>query len=284
MDTKMNIAIIGAGVMGADIAITFALYGHQVILHDINESALDAAKGALRGKLRMYKMMEPSLKDLSASDISTNIRYTSTLSNVKAADWVIENVPEVLSIKTEVYQSLAEICHPETMYAVNTSCISITKIASLMPDPTRVIGMHFMNPVPVKKGVEVIRGHLTSEETVVKSKALLKAVKKNAIVVQDLPGFVANRLSHLFMNEAAFLVQDKVANPAEIDAIFKQGYGHKMGPLETADLIGLDTVVQSLKVLYDSYQDPKFRCCPLLQRMVDAGETGRKSGKGFYQY
>jgi 3-hydroxybutyryl-CoA dehydrogenase len=144
--------------------------------------------------------------------------------------------------------------------------------------------MHFMNPVYLKELVELVRGFHTSEATIEAAKAMLSGVGKTAVLVNDFPGFVANRLSHLFMNEAAFIIQDRVAAAREVDAIFKRGYGHSMGPLETADLIGLDTVVNSLDILYDSYQDPKFRCCPLLRKMVDAGLLGKKSGEGFYKY
>jgi 3-hydroxybutyryl-CoA dehydrogenase len=167
---------------------------------------------------------------------------------------------------------------------VNTSCISITKIGAITKRPDRVVGTHFMNPVPMMKAVEVIKGFYTSEKTIQRTKDLLTSLNKEGIVVNDFPGFVSNRISHLMMNEAAFIVQDQVADIKTVDEIFKKCYSHKMGPLETADLIGIDTVVESLQVLYDSYQDPKFRCCPLLKKMVDAGLLGRKSGRGFYEY
>jgi 3-hydroxybutyryl-CoA dehydrogenase len=212
------------------------------------------------------------------------IIFTDNYSDFDNVDLIIENVTEDCEIKKNVYSELNEICSDDATFAINTSCISITKIASYLNKPENAIGMHFMNPVPLKQMVETIRGHHTSEKTVETAKQFLKSIKKNPIIVNDYPGFVANRLSHLFMNEAAFLVQDNVASPDEIDMIFKQGYGHKMGPLETADLIGLDTVVKSLNILYDSYQDSKFRCCPLLKKMVDAGILGIKTGKGFYDY
>lgn len=279
-----TVAVIGAGVMGVDIALCCAAYDFKVVLKDVEQSALDKARDSAREKLRMYKMMSPVFKGLSAEQLLERIDFVLNYDSVVNADWVVENVTEDWSIKKKVYAELTEVCSQETYYGVNTSCISITKIAALMKDPSKVIGMHFMNPVPLKKGVEVMKGFHTSDETIQNAKQFLKRLGKLSILVEDLPGFVANRLSHLFMNEAAFLVQDKVAEPAAIDNIFKHGYGHNMGPLETADLIGLDTVVQSLKVLYDSFQDPKFRCCPLLQKMVDAGCLGRKSGKGFYSY
>jgi 3-hydroxybutyryl-CoA dehydrogenase len=230
------------------------------------------------------QMMKKELKDLSVENILDKIKFTVNYEGFSEMDLIIENVSEDWELKKSVYQELRKVCKENCYYAVNTSCISITKIAALMIKPEMVIGMHFMNPVPLKNIVETIRGVHTSNETVADMKEFLKTLKKGAVVVNDFPGFVANRLSHLFMNEAAFLVQDQVASPKEIDRIFKQGYGHQMGPLETADLIGLDTVVNSLKILYESYEDTKFRCCPLLKKMVDAGFYGKKSGKGFYEY
>lgn len=279
-----RVGIVGAGVMGADVALCCAAADFQVVLKDSDPAALEKARLSLSDKLRMYKMMNATLKSISLDQLLDRIQFVTDYGAFKEVDWVIENVPEDWSIKKTVYMELAEQCTDAALYGVNTSCISITKIAALMPDPTKVIGMHFMNPVPVTKGVEVMKGFHTSDDTIQKAKDFLKRLNKRSILVGDLPGFVANRLSHLFMNEAAFLVQDGVAEPVAIDNIFKLGYGHTMGPLETADLIGLDTVVQSLKVLYDGYQDSKFRCCPLLQKMVDAGHLGRKSGKGFYTY
>lgn len=270
--------------MGRDIALNLAAFGIQAILKDTNPAALDEARSTIRQNLRLYKMTNPAYKALDKSALDSLIHYTLDYSDMADVDWVIENIPEEWALKEQVYQELAEVCSNETAYGVNTSCISITKVAALMPNPENVIGMHFMNPVPMKPAVETIKGFHTSEDTIDRAKSLLKAMGKKMILVNDFPGFVANRLSHLFMNEAAFLVQDQVADPAAIDAIFKEGYGHAMGPLKTADLIGLDTVVSSLKVLYESYQDPKFRCCPLLQKMVDAGLLGRKSGRGFYEY
>jgi len=279
-----TIGVIGAGIMGADIALTFAASGHHVILKDIDAAALARFEDGLGQKLRGYRMMGCRFEIGDAAGVLARVRRTLDPAPLAQADWIIENVPEDLAVKTRVYAELREVCGEQVRYAVNTSCIPITRLAAAMPHPDRMLGMHFMNPVPLKPAVEVVRGFHTSDETIAAGRDLLAGIGKNAIVVRDFPGFVANRLSHLFMNEAAFLVQDGVASPAEIDAIFRDGYGHKMGPLETADLIGLDTVVQSLEVLYTHYQDPKFRCCPLLRQMVDAGLLGRKSGKGFHDY
>lgn len=280
----MKVAVIGAGTMGQDIALIFAAVGIHVILKDTQTSILDMALSKIKSNLRFYRMAIPEYQSLDKTFIEKYIHPTTTYEGFSEVDWVIENIPEEWELKRNLYIDLVANCDAKTRYAVNTSCISITKIAGLLPHPENVIGLHFMNPVPMKPTVEAIQGFHTSTETVEAAKSLLKLVNKKMILVNDSPGFVANRLSHLFMNEAAFLVQEKVAEPAAIDAIFKEGYGHAMGPLETADLIGLDTVANSLKILYDSFQDPKFRCCPLLQKMVDAGLLGRKSGRGFYSY
>jgi 3-hydroxybutyryl-CoA dehydrogenase len=279
-----KIGVMGAGIMGTGVAFDLAANGYTVLLKDISAEVLETAANAIRSGFRGYQMMKPELKGITVTDMLDRISFTTGYDGFDTAALVIENVSEEWSVKENVYRELRQVCHEDTYYAVNTSCISITKIGALMPKPERVVGTHFMNPVPLKAMVETIRGMHTSEETITFIKAFLKTLKKNAVVVNDLPGFVSNRLSHLFMNEAAFLVQDQVAAPKDIDRIFKQGYGHQMGPLETADLIGLDTVVDSLKILYDSYEDPKFRCCPLLKKMVDAGYCGKKSGKGFYDY
>jgi 3-hydroxybutyryl-CoA dehydrogenase len=279
-----TIAIIGAGVMGGDVALHYACHGYRVILKDISETRLEQARQRMRKDLRTMQMLVPGLKEKKADDVLGAISFVATYAGFADIRFCIENISEDWRQKQAVYLQLKEVCPPETIYCVNTSCISITRIAALMPAPDRVIGMHFMNPVYLKELVELVRGFHTSEATIEAAKAMLSGVGKTAVLVNDFPGFVANRLSHLFMNEAAFIIQDRVAAAREVDAIFKRGYGHSMGPLETADLIGLDTVVNSLDILYDSYQDPKFRCCPLLRKMVDAGLLGKKSGEGFYKY
>ncbi len=278
------IGVIGAGVMGTDVALNCAAFGHTVVLKDIDAAALRAAEASLPQKLRAYRMLDGALKSWNTQEILPRVRFSLDYGDLAQADWIVENVVEDWDVKSAEYRRLRECCRADAYFAVNTSCISVTRIAALLPHPERVVGAHFMNPVPLKRTVEVIQAHHTSEQTLEAAKALLRSIGKSGIVVKDFPGFVSNRLSHLFMNEAAFLVQDGVAKPTEIDAIFREGYGHKMGPLETADLIGLDTVVASLDVLYRNYQDSKFRCCPRLRQMVDAGDLGRKSGRGFYDY
>jgi 3-hydroxybutyryl-CoA dehydrogenase len=279
-----TIAVIGAGIMGTDVALDLASYGYPVILKDLDNVTLEKAREKINKDFKLFKMMKKELKALTIDDILAKITFTVDYNGFDTVDLVIENIVEEWEAKKTLYLQLANVCKADAIYAVNTSCISITKVGALMANPGKVIGAHFMNPVPLKKIVEVIRGFHTSEETVAAMKEFLKTLGKSGVVVNDFPGFVSNRVSHLYMNEAAYLVQDGVAGPKEVDMIFTHGFGHKMGPLATADLIGLDTVVKSLEVLYKSYQDPKFRCCPLLRKMVDAGLLGKKSGKGFFQY
>ncbi len=281
MDIK-NIGVIGDGVMGVGVAQSLAQTGHQVVLIDISEDILTKAKQAIRNNIRFQGFMKKKVDD--PEEILQKINFTTDYNLLNDADFVVENVVEQWEIKKDVYTKIDAICPQHCIFAANTSAVSITQIGSATKRPDKVIGMHFMNPVPMKKTVETVRGYHTSEETIATSKKFLAQMGKEPIIVNDSPGFVANRLSHLFMNEAANLVMENVATAKEVDDIFKKCYGHAMGPLETADLIGLDTVVDTLQVLYEAYQDPKFRCSPLLKKMVDAGLHGRKSGKGFYTY
>ncbi len=278
------VGVIGAGVMGSGVAQNLAQVGYQVIVVDISDRILEHCKEEICSNIR-FQVLFKKKEDMEDSEtILSRITFSTDYSLLKDVDIIIENVTEKWDVKKKVYEEIDTICKKDCIFLVNTSCISITKIASLTQRAEKVIGTHFMNPVSLKTTIEVIRGYHTSEETIELTKELLVVMGKDSIVVNDYPGFVSNRISHLFMNEAAFVVQDQVATPRDVDDIFKECYGHKMGPLETADLIGLDTVVSSLEVLYEAYQDPKFRCCPLLKKMVDAGLYGRKSGKGFYEY
>lgn len=277
------LAIVGAGVMGKELAVTAALHGFTAVLHETSEAVMESAVADMRRIVRRYCMLaQPS--SVKQSDVLERISVTSEVDDLRGSTWLVENIVEEWAAKEACYHDLRSVIGPDTLVVPNTSCISITRIGSLVPDPTRVIGMHFMNPVSLSEIVEVIVGIHTSAETTAAAQLFAQQLGKEPIVVQDSPGFVSNRLSHLFMNEAAFLVQERVADPAAIDAIFTGGYRHQMGPLATADLIGLDTVVRSLDVLFDDLRDPKFRCCPLLRRMVDAGRLGRKSGHGFFDY
>lgn len=282
----MNVVgVVGAGVMGVGVAQNLAETGHQVVLVDLTDEQLDKAHATIRQNLRMRgffsKNNEPK-EDSKA--VLGRINFTSDYNEFGRAEFVIENVVEKWEVKAEVYQRLDAICPPDCIFAANTSAISITRIGSATNRPDRVLGMHFMNPVPLKSMVEVIRGHHTSDETLDRAQELLAAMGKECIVVNDMPGFVSNRVLMLTINEAVFLVQDQVTTAENVDRIFKTCFGHKMGPLETGDLIGLDTILLSLEVLYDAYNDTKYRPCPLLKKMVHAGLLGRKSGEGFYNY
>jgi 3-hydroxybutyryl-CoA dehydrogenase len=270
--------------MGTGVAHSLALAGHRVLLLDISNDALKRARKEITNSLRLQRMLNKAAGQESLDTIIERITFTLDYAPFADADFVIENVTEQTAIKQKIHAQLDAVCPAHCVFAANTSAVSITLLGAATKRPDRVLGIHFMNPVPMKKTVEVIRGYHTSEETLAIARELLASMDKEGIVVNDLPGFVSNRISHLFMNEAAFVVQDQVATAQEVDEIFKKCYGHAMGPLQTADLIGLDTVVDTLRVLYESYQDPKFRCCPLLQKMVDAGLLGAKSGQGFYQY
>tara|TARA_B100001964_G_C14175896_1_gene573802 strand:- start:507 stop:1442 length:936 start_codon:yes stop_codon:yes gene_type:complete len=278
-----SVGVIGAGVMGTGVAQNFSQAGFKVILLDINADILIRAEGKINRDLRLYQMFHRDIK-IDSSEVLERICFTKDYNLLKDVDFVVENVFENLTVKETAYEKLNTICSNDCIIAANTSCIPITRIAALTDHPDKVIGIHFMNPVPMKKTVEVIRGYHTTDKTVEITEKLLKRIGKDSIIVNDLPGFVSNRLSHLFMNEAAFVVQDGVATPRQVDEIFKKCYEHKMGPLATADLIGLDTVVNSLDILFDNYKDPKFKCCPLLRKMVHAGLLGRKTKEGFFKY
>lgn len=278
---KNSVGVIGAGVMGQGVALTLGQFDFHVILIDLDQTILDKAKRSMNEQFYGYRFVKESFNN---ENYMENITFTTEYSLLKDVDFVVENIPEVMEEKKKIYEKILPICKKECIFCVNTSCISITEVASFCNRPEQIIGVHFMNPVPLISTVETIKGMKTSEETINKTNAFLKEMGKRSIVINDSVGFVSNRISHLMMNEAMFLVYEGVARPEEIDEIFRSCYGHKMGPLETADLIGLDTVMNSLNVLYENYQDTKFSCCPLLRKMVSASMLGRKTGKGFYQY
>lgn len=279
-----NIGVIGAGTMGIDICIDLIFHDISSVLVDISDEVLEKAKAEITKMIRFAPLLDSSLPRLNPDEALAKVKFTTNLTDVALCDFIVENVTENWEIKESVYKQLSTICQPETIFAANTSCISITQIGGATNRPDKVIGIHFMNPVYLKKTVESIKGYHTSEECINSTVSFLKQLEKSAVIVNDYPGFVSNRISHLFMNEAAYVVQDGVATPAQVDEIFKKCFGHKMGPLATADLIGLDTVVDSLDILFESYQDPKFRCCPLLRKMVHAGLLGKKTRKGFFTY
>lgn len=279
-----TIGVIGAGVMGVSVAHNLAQSGFEVILIDISNSILDSARDRLKQSLRFQRLMKKETLEGSTGDVLKRISFTDDYSALERADFIIENATEKWEIKRAIYKRIDSICREWCVFAANTSAIPITRIASATKRPEQVVGIHFMNPVPMKKTVEVILGHHTNEATMDATGALLSRMGKEWVVVNDSPGFVSNRVLMLTVNEAIFLVHDQVAEPDQIDKIFRECLGHKMGPLETADLIGLDTILFSVEVLYESFNDGKYRPCPLLKKMVDAGLLGRKSGKGFYTY
>ncbi len=279
-----NVGVIGAGNIGLGVATDLVLHGINTVLVDISSVQLEKAKSEIIKNVRFAPLLLKNAPKVTKEEALQRTTFTTEINDVKSCEFVVENVFEDWDVKEKVYKQLDEITSPEVCFGSNTSCISITKIGSVTNRPDKVVGIHFMNPVHLKPTVEVIRGYHTTDETLDTLNSLFKQINKSAIVVKDFPGFVSNRISHLFMNEAAFVYQDQLATANEIDSIFKKCFGHTMGPLETADLIGLDTVMHSLDVLYESFHDPKFRCCPLLRKMVYAGNVGRKSGKGFYDY
>lgn len=278
-----KVAVIGSGVMGCGVAFDLASRNIQVVLKDISEHALTQAQTSIAHDYKIYRLLS---KDLTCSveEVLRNIRFTLSTDHLHDADLIIENIPENFELKRLLYAELSQTCSPKAVFAVNTSCIPITEIADQTLHPENVIGVHFMNPAPLKPVVELICGRRTSPATLAAVKDFLHSVKKIPVMVKDSPGFAANRVSHLFMNEAAYVVQESIATAEQVDTIFKNGYGHKMGPLETADLIGIDSVVNSLDILYERLRDEKFACCSLLRKMVADGALGKKSGKGFYVY
>lgn len=278
------VGVVGAGVMGTGVAQNLAQSKYEVILVDVSDEVLERARRELGRSLRFRGLFGKVEKSEGAAETLERVRFTTDYGALAAADFVVENVTEKWELKKPVYERLSAVCPERCVFAANTSAIPITRIGSATDRAPRVIGMHFMNPVPLKTTVEVIRGYHTSDETVETSLALLKGMGKEGVIVNDSPGFVTNRVLMLTINEAVFLVQDRVAEPEQVDDLFKKCFGHKMGPLETADLIGLDTILFSIEVLYEAFNDGKYRPCPLLKKMVDAGLHGRKSGRGFYDY
>jgi 3-hydroxybutyryl-CoA dehydrogenase len=280
-----RIGVIGAGVMGVGVAQALVQTHHDVVLIDICDDILAQAKDQIYQNIRLSRLFNrPQESDNSPDELISQITFTTDYQQLQNADFVVENSTEKWQIKKDIYPQLDAICPPETVFAANTSCISITRIGSVTSRADRIVGMHFMNPVPMKPTVEVIRGYHTSDDALHIAQQFLAGMNKDCIVVNDSPGFVSNRVLMLTINEAVYLLYEGVSNAEDVDQIFKKCFGHKMGPLETADLIGLDTILYSIEVLHESFADSKYRPCPLLQKMVDAGLHGRKSGTGFYSY
>lgn len=278
-----NVGVIGAGTMGNGIAQVFATSGFNVTLVDINDDALNRGVSAITSSLdRMIKKELVSEDDKSAalSRISTS---TST-DDLGSCQYVVEAATENPEIKFSILREVDGICPAETIIASNTSSISLTRLAAQTSRPEKVIGMHFMNPVPLMKLVEIIRALQTSDDTCRVTEELTLTLDKTPVLANDSPGFVSNRILCPMINEAIFTLHEGVATPEAIDEIMKLGMNHPIGPLALADLIGLDVVLAVLRVIQDGMGDPKFRPCPLLVKMVDANQLGRKTGKGFYDY
>lgn len=282
--TFSTIGVVGAGNIGTGVVTDLVMHGIHAVVMDISEAALQKAEAEVLKNVRFAPMFSKTLPRVTRAEAAARMTLTRELKDLAGCQMIIENVTERWETKRPIYEQLDALMAPDVCFGANTSCLSITKIAAATKRPAQVIGIHLMNPVHLKPTVEVIRGFHTSPKTIDILEALFAQLHKQAIIVEDLPGFVSNRISHVFMNEAAFVMQDRLASAEQVDQIFKQCFGHKMGPLETADLIGLDTVANSLDVLYESFQDSKYRCCPLLRKLVDAGHLGRKTGRGFHIY
>ncbi len=278
-----RVGVVGAGTMGSGIAQVFAAANYRVDLVDIDDERIDDAIGRIRASLR--KLASRGVIDPAQVDpVLDRIEAVEDCRNIRPATLVIEAAPEISNVKQEIFRRLDEAMPPETILATNTSSISITDIAAATDRPDRVIGMHFMNPVPAMRLVELIRGAATSDGTYRFAEAMVGELGKTAVEVQDYPGFVANRILMPMINEAICALVEGVASAEDIDRVMTLGMNHPMGPLALADFIGLDICLAILEVLYESYSDPKYRPCALLRKMVDAGYLGRKSGKGFFNY
>jgi 3-hydroxybutyryl-CoA dehydrogenase len=281
MDIK-KIGVVGAGTMGTGIAQVAAVAGFDVLLHDVEESLLE--KSLARVDKSLSKLIEKGKIEGDKDAILGRIQTTTDLADFKDVDFAVEAVFEDLGVKTKVLKALDEVLPPGIVLTSNTSSISITRLAALTNRPSKFMGMHFMNPVPLMALVELIKGIATDQETFDQVKSLTEALGKVPVEANDYPGFIANRILLPMINEAVYACMEGVGSVEAIDTVMKLGMNHPMGPLALADLIGLDVCLHIMEVLYDGFKDTKYRPCPLLRKMVDAGYLGRKSGRGFYNY
>lgn len=278
-----SVSVLGAGTMGNGIAHVFAQNGFQVVMVDVKQEFLDKAKATIEKNLSRMMEKQKITQDLKEATLS-RIKTSLDLGDARSSEVVVEAVIEDAGTKTEIFKKLDAVCPPETILASNTSSISITQLAAVTKRPDRCIGMHFMNPVPMMQLVEIIRGIATSDETFKTIFELSTKVGKTPVEVNDYPGFISNRVLMPMINEAAYALMEGVATKEAIDTVMKLGMNHPMGPLQLADLIGLDVCLSIMEVLYTGYSDSKYRPCPLLRKMVAAGYLGRKTRKGFYDY
>ncbi|MGW5564813.1 3-hydroxyacyl-CoA dehydrogenase family protein [Streptomyces tendae] len=283
-ETKRTIGVLGAGAIGSTVCADLVLHGFRVVLVDTDPAALDRARDVVVEAARFGPMLRPALPRSAPEDALAAVAPSADLTALAACEFVVENVSERWEVKEEVYRALDGVLPPGVGIGVNTSSIGIGRLAATTRRPDLVVGVHFMNPSYLKDTVEVMRGADTSEECMTYVRGLLGALGKTAVVVGDFPGFVSNRISHLFFNEAARLIEEHGLQPDVVDTIFKRCFGHRMGPLETIDLIGVDTVTLTLDSLFDSYQDPRFQASGLLRSLMADGRLGRKTGAGFYDY
>jgi len=279
-----NVSVIGSGTMGSGIAHVFAQFGYKVALIDISKSSLDKAIAIITNNLDRQIAKEIITQDKKNSTLNNLLTFTDIEKGVQNAELVVEAATENVDLKLKIFSDLDKFTHQNTILATNTSSISITQIASITKRADKVIGMHFMNPVPMMKLVEIIKGYSTSEQTTNTIMEVSKSLKKIPVMVNDYPGFVANRILMPMINEAIETLYNRVAGVQEIDSVMKLGMAHPMGPLQLADFIGLDVCLSILEVMYNGFKNPKYAPNPLLINMVTAGKLGVKSGEGFYDY